>query len=543
MKQSRRPMQVTRIVGVFILSSTFGLGAQEPATRPANGPQTPPPGNTPQPAVPSTTPGRPSASVTSQVVVNTRSISLQEAIDMALQHNFDVQIQRYLPELAQFSLQNAYGVYDPVAFASGQHNYSLSPGGLNPYSNTLFPGPESESDSFNTGINGVLPWGLNYNLIGNASDSISTTPPASPVEVSTANAAVTQLRQPLLRNFWIDPARATIQISKNRLKYSEQALRLQLMTTMAQVEQAYYNLIFARENVKVQESALQLADRLLWENRKKVEVGQLAPLDEKQAESQVAASRADLLVTQRALDVQENTLKSLITDDYTSWHSIRVIPAENLVAVPPIVNLQDSWDKALKLRPDLAQARLDVKRNEITVRLDKNQLFPQLDLIGQYGYAGREKEFSGAFSQIHDQNYPFWYYGASVSYPLGNRAARANYKAAKAQKEQSELILKQREQNVLVSVDDAVKLVQTDFARVEATREARLFAEAALDAEQKKLENGKSTSFFVLQFQRDLTAAKFQEIQALAEYNNALAQLAFQEGTTFDRHRLNVEVK
>lgn len=534
-------MQVTRIVSALLLGAALeshGQTSPVPLQGGGTSAQTnlyAQPGPIP---VISTT-----AAPAQTTAVNTRSISLQEAIDLALQHNYDVQIQRYLPELAGFNLNNAYGAYDPVLFASGQHNYSLSPGGLNPYNNTLFPGPESESDSFSAGLSGLLPWGLNYNFIGNASDSISTTPPASPIEVSTVNAAVTQLRQPLLKNFWIDPFRATIQISKNRVKYSEQALRFQMLVTMAAVEQAYYNLIFARENVKVQETALQLAERLLWENKKKVEVGQLAPLDEKQAESQVAASRADLLVTQRALDMQENVLKSLITDDYVRWHNVRVIPAENLIAVPPILNLQESWDKALRLRPDLAQTRLDLQRTEINVRLDRNQLLPQLDLIGQYGYAGREKELSGAFGQIRDQSNPYWYYGASVSFPLGNRAAKASYRASKAQREQTELILKQREQAVLIAVDDAVKLVQTDFARVEATREARLFAEAALDAEQKKLENGKSTSFFVLQFQRDLTAARFQEIQALAEYNNSLAQLAFQEGATFDRHRLEVEVK
>jgi outer membrane protein TolC len=315
------------------------------------------------------------------------------------------------------------------------------------------------------------------------------------------------------------------------------------MLTITAVEQAYYNLIFARENVKVQETALQLADRLLWENRKRVEVGQLAPLDEKQAESQVAASRADLLATQRALDVQENILKSLITDNYTAWHALRLVPAENLVAVPGIVNLQESWDRAMRQRPDLLQARLDLQRNEINLRLDRNQRLPQLDLVGQYGYSGTGQEFHGAFGQIRDRENPFWYYGATLSYPLGNRAARGNYRASKAFREQSELLLKQREQGILIEVDDAVKLVQTNFERVEATRQARLFAEAALEAEQKKLESGKSTSFFVLQFQRDLTTARFQEIRALAEYNNALAQLALREGTTLDRHQINLQVK
>lgn len=553
-------MQLCRIVcSTLLFSAAVGAWAQAPAATPQATPApawrpvaAPAPQGVP-PQAPSTVVPQPSAvtpappvgtrPTSSAVAIDTRSISLQEAIDLALKHNFDVQIQRYLPELARFSLQAAYGAYDPLLSASGQHEYSLSPGGLNPFTNTLFPGPESEADSFNAGLGGLLPWGLQYRLTGTARNSISETPPNAPVEVSTANAAISELRQPLLRDFWIDSTRATIQISRNRLKFSEQALRLQMMTTVAAVEQAYYNLIFARENVKVQESALQLAERLLWENRKKVEVGQLAPLDEKQAESQVAASRADLLVGQRALDSQENVLKSLITDKYPAWHSVRLIPAENLVAVPPILDLHGSWDRALRLRPDLIQSRLDLQRSEINVRFDRNQLFPRLDLVGQYGYAGREIEYSGAFGQIKDRDNPYWFYGASLNYPIGNRTARNNFRASKAEREQAELIMKQREQGVLIAVDDAVKQVQTDFARVEATREARLFAEAALDAEQKKLENGKSTSFFVLQFQRDLTAARFQEIQALAAYNNSLAQLAFQEGATFERHNLQVEVK
>ena len=539
-------MQVTRIVSVLILGSISVVHGQvTPAPAPAPTPPAVALTNAVPQAAPSTVQTNRPAPAT---VIKTKAVSLQDAIEDALQHNFDVQIQRYLPDLARFNLQGSYGAYDPVLSAGGEHSYSLTPGGLNPYGNQVYQGATTDADSFNAGLSGMLPWGLTYSLTGTATDAYGSRPGAlpdsrSPFEDSTANAAISQLRQPLLKNFWIDSTRATIQIAKNRLKYSEFTLRLQFMTTVEAVEEAYYNLIFARENVKVQETALQLAERLLWENQKKVEVGQLAPLDEKQAESQAAASRADLIATQQALDTQENILKSLITDNYASLHDVRLIPAENLVAVPAVLNLQESWSKALSLRPDLLQARLDVQRNEITVRLDKNQLFPQLDLLGQYGYAGNSKEYSGAFGQIQDRTNPYWYYGASVTYTLGNRAAYANFKAAKAQKQQSELVLNQKVQNIEISVDNAVKAVQTDFARVEATREARLFAEAALDAEQKKLENGKSTSFFVLQFQRDLTAAKFAEIQALAQYNIALAQLALQEGTTLERRHLNVRVK
>lgn len=574
-------MQVFRIISVVMVGGWMGGAFAQNAPGPA---QTSPAPATPPIAAPSAPPVAPgrtniaSTNLTRTVSVDTRSISLQEAIDLALHHNFDIQIERFSPEIARYNLGAAYGAYDPNLFLSGQHSYSLSPGGVDAEGRS-FGGNESEGDSFRGGLSGFLPWGMNYNLAASGSDNVVTSPdvqlipdagkPPTPiyatnaldpsnvfiigyetnylrqpirtsVETTSTEAGFLTLSQPLLRNFWIDPTRASIKVAKNRLKYSEYGLRYQMITTILAVEQAYYNLIFARENVKVQEAAVELGERLVWENRKKVEVGQMAPLDEKQAESQVAASRADLLATLRAMDVQENTLKSLITDDYNKWHGVRVIPAENLIAVPALLNLQDSWEKALRLRPDLAQFRLDVERNDINLRLDRNQLFPQLDLVGQYGYRGRGTEWSGA---IRDTDSPFWFYGAQLSYEIGNRTARNNYKTSKAIKEQSQLILKQREQAVMISVDDAVKLVQTDFARVEATREARLFAEAALDAEQKKLENGKSTNFEVLGLQRNLTAARFAEVQALAEYNNALAQLAFQEGSTFERHKLAVEVK
>ncbi|MEK7684077.1 MAG: TolC family protein, partial [Verrucomicrobiota bacterium] len=283
--------------------------------------------------------------------------------------------------------------------------------------------------------------------------------------------------------------------------------------------------------------------RLLAENRKRVEVGAMAPLDEKQAESQVAASKAALLITQRALSERENALKNLLTDDYVQWHEITLLPAESLMAVPAIFDLQESWKKGLSLRPDLLQTRLDLDRTDINLRLDRNQLFPQLDVIGRYGFAGQGSEFSRTFGKIGEGSNPFYLYGAELSIPLGNRAARQSYNISKAQKEQAKLLLKKKEQDILVEIDNAVKVAQTNLERVEATRQARLYAEAALEAEQKKLENGKSTSFFVLQLQRDLTARRSDEIRSLADYNNALAQLALVEGSVLERNRLSLDFK
>ena len=176
------------------------------------------------------------------------------------------------------------------------------------------------------------------------------------------------------------------------------------------------------------------------------------------------------------------------------------------------------------------------------MKLRKNQLWPELDLVGSYRVA--ELNNVGYGRAIGDLGYgrnPTYSYGVQMEIPLGNRAARARLSSAKAVKERSLMDYKKLEQQIMVDIDDAVKLIRSDFERVEATRAARAFAQEALAAEQKKLENGKSTSFLVLQFQRDLTVRSSDEIKALADYNNALAELANREGTSMERNHINMK--
>jgi outer membrane protein TolC len=341
----------------------------------------------------------------------------------------------------------------------------------------------------------------------------------------------------------IDSTRLQIFLDKQNLKISELDLRFQLITTITAVEQAYYDLIFSRENVKVQQKALELADRLLTENKKRVEVGALAPLDEKQAESQAAASRADLLAALGNADTQQRVLKNLLSDDYMQWKDVTIEPTVAMLAMPEKFDLQESWRRGLSQRPDLLQQKLSLDKQGFVVRYQRNQLFPQLDLIGTYGYNASSTEFSGALDQIARRDNPFWSYGAQMTIPLSQRSARNNYKAAKATKEQIELQVKQLEQTVLIQIENAIALANTDFQRVSATREARVYSEAALEAEQKKLESGKSTSFEVLRLQRDLTSSRSAEIRALADYNIALAQIALNEGATLERRKVTLEFK
>jgi outer membrane protein TolC len=194
-------------------------------------------------------------------------------------------------------------------------------------------------------------------------------------------------------------------------------------------------------------------------------------------------------------------------------------------------------------RPDLLEARLDVEKQGIQLKFDRNQLFPELDLIGTYGYNGAAREFSGAFNQFNEGDRPFYSYGAQLSVPLSNVRARNTAKSDKVTMQQLVLTLKQSEQNAMVEIDNAVKQAQSAYESVSATRQARIYAEAALDAEQKKYAVGKSTTFIVLQLQNTLTADRAQEIRSLANYYEALTKLAQQEGSTLERNYINIEVK
>jgi len=177
------------------------------------------------------------------------------------------------------------------------------------------------------------------------------------------------------------------------------------------------------------------------------------------------------------------------------------------------------------------------------VRYHHNQLFPSLDLVGGYGLRGVENSFEDAAGEIGDGRHPAYSYGIVLTVPLGNRTARNNYQASLTEKKQVELVVKKLEQNVLAQVDNAIKLARSAFRRIKSTRQAREFAEAALEAEQKKMRNGVSTSFIVLEYLQKLGDARTAEMRALADYKKALAQLALNEGNALEKNQLSLEIR
>ncbi len=466
---------------------------------------------------------------------NVTELSLEDCIQMTLEHNFELQIARFNPEIALFALQSAYGAYDPSLSFSGEHTHSE--GAPTIVGTNIFQGRVSDANTFRSGLSGFTPWGTTYGANGSTSDSYGNFG-----ELSSGNATFS-VSQPLLRNFWIDGPRLIIQLDKRRLKIQEQALKLEIMTRITQLQKAYYRLIYNRENVIVQQKAVDQAEALVSENEKRLQVGALAPLDLSSAQAQAARNRAGVIAAKSDLATQERVIKLFITDNFPAWADVTIAPVGSLTATYQLFNRQQSWTKSLTDHPLLMQAKLNAEMAGIQLKYSYNQLFPQLDLSATYGYNGFGKEFSDALDNLSDRKLKAYSYGGSISFPLGNLSARNNYKADKAGLAQSVLTVKRTERDLMISIDNDIGKLQADYDQVLATRALRIYEEQALDAEQKKLQNGKSTTYQVLLVQRDLTTARAAEILALDTYNEDLVQFYLDEGTTLERLHIQMDVK
>lgn len=480
----------------------------------------------------------------------TRSLKLDECIDLALANNLDIQIQRLNTDLAGYSLTATYGAYDPNFSLFARRDFLSSPSEIDPKNRNPNLPYEMTTDSAGAALKGSLPIGLDYRLSGDFGEHKMTTDfrpntndfPGGFRDTNNffANAGVTA-SQHLLRDAWIDQNRRLIQLRRRDLKISEQAMTFQIMQTMLAVELAYYDVVAAHELVTVQEKALELKKQFVAETRRRVEVGDLPPLDSEQAETQLENTQTSLTSAREQLVNRENALKALLTRDFRSWLDVSFRPADALTATEQTVDRAESFKAALKNRPDLIQARLAIERSDVDIRFYKNQLFPSLDLFGRYGGLGINDDGRSAISDalhFRDKEYS---YGVILTMPLASIRERSDFHASQARKEIAQLQLERAEQQIFLQIADYANGVQSRFSQVGSTHRARSYAESALAAEQKKLENGISTSFIVLELQEILTAARTAEVQALADYNRILAQLAFAEGRTLERHHVDVE--
>jgi outer membrane protein TolC len=476
-------------------------------------------------------------------------ITLREAVRAALLNNRMLQIERINPEIARMTLKASWGYYDPLVTSRVRKQNQTEVQAFDPDNPALDTGFTSESEVIDGGLTGFLPSGLTYTIVGNYNHSQGTRDLNFD---SYRMGAGIDLRQPLLRNLWIDQPRYLIRVSKRDLQISEAGVNFVAMTVLNEVQQAYYDLVFAWENLIVQENLSNTRQQFLKTIDRQVELGMLTVLEQRVAASQYAAVQTTLVEASNTLALAGNNLRGLMGVTGTNWTQAFFIPVDRLAVMPESLDLATSWQRGLAKRPDLIQMVKNLEKQNINVKYRRNQLFPSLDLIGAYGRRGAssiqafppdqpQASSSEAWSQFERGDAPSDMIGILLSFPLTKSVERANFTASKELKKQAELMVKQKEEVIAKEVSDAIHTARFSYDRVQAARRATEFAEAALKAQEELLRTGKSSIDFVLDRQADLADAQTAEVEARQAYNRAISQLHFAEGTILEQHNLAFE--
>jgi outer membrane protein TolC len=481
-----------------------------------------------------------------------KPITLRDALQTALLNNRALQIERINPTVARLTLNASSGYYDPIVTGQFRRENVSDSGAFDPANPAVDTGFRSESTIAGLGLTGFLPLGGLYNFSGDYGHSSGSRDFLN-FDSYRANASVS-LEQPLLKNSWIDSPRLTIRVNKKNLQISEDGVRFVAMDVLNQVQQGYHGLAAAWSAQRVQEDLLDTRTRFLRSVQRQIEVGKLTALDERIAQSQRAKVETELIAASHVVALAENNLKLLLGTSREDWPAQRLTPAEPLLAVGESFDLGTSWNYGRAQRPDLAQLTREVEKANLNVQFRRNQLFPALDVIGAYGRRGADAvqafppdrpsaSASTAFRQIGRGDSPSDMIGLVFTMPLSRAAERANFRAGKELKKQAELLVRQKEELILREISDAIYSAQFGLERVASARRFREYATAALEAEEAKLAGGTSTLIFVLQFQADLAAARSAEIQAKLDYQNAVSQLHFAEGSILERNKMEIEFR
>jgi outer membrane protein TolC len=366
--------------------------------------------------------------------------------------------------------------------------------------------------------------------------------------------------QPLLRNFRTDSTRAQIRVTRINRDISDIQVQATITNTLASVRHAYWDLVFASESVSVARRSLDLATKLVEDNKVRVEVGAMAPIDVVQAEAEAANRRLALAQAEATRQTAELTLKRLIvsgTDD-PLWTS-PIDPIDRPSAGFEPIDIDTAVRAALDRRTDLRQSRRQRDANDISVEQLRNQTLPGLDFVATYGLQGIGGTqfirtgglggqvlstipggFGDALALLRDRSYPTWNLQLQLSYPLGGSPADAQYARARITVRQTEAQIRALELQVATEVTGIALQVRNNLTRLEAARAARELTEKQLEAEQSKFEVGLSTNFFVVQAQRDLADAQNTELRALLDYRKSVVDFERVQETALSRAGITV---
>lgn len=552
-------------------------------------------------------------------------LSLQDAVQLALQNNLDISVQRYVTYQADAAVLNAksgpgfltptgpFVTFDPILTSTLAWQRTSIPVN-NPFlsgtGTATLAALTDQATTANFGYNQAFPTGTAYNVSLNTTRSSSTSG-ANLFNPAVASALTVGFSQPLLAGFGFAPNLRFLRVARNNRKVADMTFEQQVITTVVAVMNQYYELVFARQDVGVKEKTLILDEKLYNDNKRQVEIGTLAPIEITRAESEVASAKGALITAQTLALQQETLLKQLIfrnvLDSRIAETAIVATDKPDEHVVVPEVTLEAAVGEATTKRPDVRQAVVNLDSSRIVVKATRNQLLPSLSLNAQYGTqgldgnqlaasqlansfnanvlplvtapngpgqlgtplcvpgtganttlcpAGTQPVFTSsvatgtphtipgglheALAQVFQSNFPNYGVSLNLQVPIRNRAAQAANVTAILQERQNAAALQRVRNNVAVDVRNAQITLMQDKAAVEANIRARILAEQTLDAEQKKFLLGASTTFLVIQAERDLATARSTEVRSLANLAEAKVNFDRALGRTLDVNRIDV---
>ena len=472
-----------------------------------------------------------------------RELRLEEAVTIALEKNLDIQVAKLEPQSIDFLVAGFRNTYRPVANSTvGMRDQYQLP-------NSTLSGAavgsrvNNGTATYNFGLaQNVNKYGGNY-TVNWTNSRLETSNSFSTFNPSFTTNLVAAYTQPLMRGFRIDNTRQQLLVNTINRDISEETARATVYQTLANVRNAYWDLVFAQSAVDVALRATELADKLVEDNQARVEVGTLAPLDIVQAQAEAATRRQNLAAAEATAQTAELALKRYLvngTDDPMWRQTLRPVDLPELGPAP--TDIDGAVRRALAERTDILTAKKNLDSNDVLVRFYTDQGKPAVDLNASYGAQGLGGTslvrtgsgvdsvitgrvpggYNDALSALLDRAYPTWNLNVSVSYPIGGNQADAQRARAGVQRAQAQTRLRALEIQIAAEVANNALTVQSNLKRVEAATAARELAQKRLEAEQSKFEVGMSTNFFVVQAQRDLRDAANTELRALADYRKSL---------------------
>jgi outer membrane protein len=465
-------------------------------------------------------------------------ITLEEAERRALARNPQIAQARLGTEASDYSIAGARAAYTPTFTASIEQRSQTTAA-----TSQLTGGEQVTTDNsiYGSGVSQLLPWGGGSLDVDFSSGRTSTSNLFSTYNPSFSGSVLASYTQPLLRGFRFDTTREQVAQSRIARSIADVRLRQQIATTLADVRRAYWELVYAADAVETARRSQALAERQVEENQLRAEIGTVARIDVLQSEAEAASRRQATVQTEGAWRAAMVTLKELIVADTADpvWLTT-LTPVDHPTYGTSGVDLQDAIRTALANRTDLDEARRDRESADLSVRLFGDERKPGVDLVAGYTLNGiggtqvlRESSALGgtiigtvpgsywdALESLVD--YPAWSVGLNVTIPLGTSAADAGYARARVERRQTDTRIQALELQVAADLTRAADQIRTAEQQVQAAVTARQLAEKRLEAEDARLDVGLSTTFLVLQAQRDLATAETTELRALLDYRTAL---------------------